>query len=246
VRYFLEFSYAGTNYHGWQSQPNAISVQGIMENVLTTILKSPTTLIAAGRTDTGVHARQMVAHFDFDAESHEKLVYQFNQFLPFDIVVHSLKQVKLNAHARFDAISRTYEYHISSQKTAFENDLHYQVNQNLDFDLMNTAAQILLDYQDFECFSKSKTDVKTFFCHISHAEWTNSEKGYTFTIKANRFLRNMVRSIVGTLIEIGLEKKKVEELHQIISNKKRSGAGYSVPALGLFLTKIEYPDNIYL
>lgn len=246
MRYFLEFSYAGTNYHGWQSQPNAISVQGIMENVLTTILKSPTTLIAAGRTDTGVHARQMVAHFDFDAESHEKLVYQFNQFLPFDIVVHSLKQVKLNAHARFDAISRTYEYHISSQKTAFENDLHYQVNQNLDFDLMNTAAQILLDYQDFECFSKSKTDVKTFFCHISHAEWTNSEKGYTFTIKANRFLRNMVRSIVGTLIEIGLEKKKVEELHQIISNKKRSGAGYSVPALGLFLTKIEYPDNIYL
>ena len=176
----------------------------------------------------------------------QKLVYQFNQFLPFDIVVHSLKQVKLNAHARFDAISRTYEYHISSQKTAFENDLHYQVNQNLDFDLMNTAAQILLDYQDFECFSESKTDVKTFFCHISHAEWTNSEKGYTFTIKANRFLRNMVRSIVGTLIEIGLEKKKVEELHQIISNKKRSGAGYSVPALGLFLTKIEYPDNIYL
>ena len=246
MRYFLEFSYAGTNYHGWQSQPNSISVQEIMENVLTTILKSSINLIAAGRTDTGVHARQMVAHFDFDTESHQKLVYQFNQFLPFDIVVHSLKQVKLNAHARFDAISRTYEYHISSQKTAFENDLHYQVNQNLDFDLMNTAAQILLDYQDFECFSKSKTDVKTFFCHISHAEWTNSEKGYTFTIKANRFLRNMVRSIVGTLIEIGLEKKKVEELHQIISNKKRSGAGYSVPALGLFLTKIEYPDNIYL
>ncbi len=248
MRYFLEFSYAGTNYHGWQIQPNAISIQEVMENALSTLLKSPTTLLAAGRTDTGVHARQMFAHFDsnFNVEFQQKLVYQLNQFLPSDIVIHSLRQVKLDAHARFDALLRTYEYHISIKKVAFENDLHYQVNQTLDFDLMNAAAQILLEYQDFESFSKSKTDVKTFLCDISYAKWTNSEKGYIFTITANRFLRNMVRSIVGTLIEIGLKKKKLEKFHQIISVKKRSAAGFSVPAKGLFLTKIKYPDNIYI
>jgi tRNA pseudouridine38-40 synthase len=248
VRYFLEFSYAGTNYHGWQIQPNAISVQEVMENALSILLKSKITLIAAGRTDTGVHARQMYAHFDssLNAESQNQIVYQLNQFLPSDIVIHSIRQVKSDTHARFDALSRTYEYHISKGKVAFENNMHYQINQNLDFKQMNEAAQILLEYDDFECFSKSKTDVKTFFCDITYAKWTNSKKGYTFTITANRFLRNMVRAIVGTLIEIGLNKKKVEELHQIISFKKRSAAGYSVPAQGLFLTKIEYPNSIYL
>jgi tRNA pseudouridine38-40 synthase len=210
VRYFLEFSYAGTNYHGWQSQPNAISVQEVMENALSILLKSKITLIAAGRTDTGVHARQMYAHFDssLNAESQNQIVYQLNQFLPSDIVIHSIRQVKSDTHARFDALSRTYEYHISKGKVAFENNLHYQINQNLDFKQMNDAAQILLEYDDFECFSKSKTDVKTFFCDITYAKWTNSKKGYTFTITANRFLRNMVRAIVGTLIEIGLNKKK--------------------------------------
>ena len=248
MRYFLKFSYAGTNYHGWQSQPNAISVQEVMENALSILLKSETTLIAAGRTDTGVHARQMFAHFDsnLNTELQKQIIYQLNQFLPSDIVVHSVRQVKSDTHARFDALSRTYEYNISKGKIAFENNLHYQINQNLDFKLMNVAAQILLKYNDFECFSKSKTDVKTFFCDITYAKWTNSEKGYTFKITSNRFLRNMVRAIVGTLIEIGLKKKKVEELHQIISIKKRSAAGYSVPAQGLFLTKIEYPKNIYL
>ena len=248
MRFLLEFSYAGTNYHGWQSQPNAISVQGVMENALSTILKSPTSLVAAGRTDTGVHARQMFAHFDstIKLELQDKLVYLLNQFLPSDIVIQSLKKVKSNTHARFDALSRTYEYHINIRKSAFQNDLHYQFNQKLDFNLMNTAAQILLEYEDFQCFSKSKTDVKTFLCDINYANWTNSEKGYIFTITANRFLRNMVRAIVGTLIEIGLKKKKVEELHQIILNKKRSDAGFSVPAKGLFLTKIQYPEDIYL
>ena len=191
MRYFLEFSYAGTNYHGWQSQPNAISVQEVMENALSILLKSKITLIAAGRTDTGVHARQMYAHFDssLNAESQNQIVYQLNQFLPSDIVIHSIRQVKSDTHARFDALSRTYEYHISNGKVAFENNLHYQINQNLDFKQMNDAAQILLEYEDFECFSKSKTDVKTFFCDITYAKWTNSKKGYTFTITANRFLR---------------------------------------------------------
>lgn len=249
MRFFLEFSYAGTHYHGWQRQPNALSVQEVMEEALSTLLKKETPLIAAGRTDTGVHARQMFAHFDSNGkagEEEQSLVYQLNQFLPNDLVIHSLRAVKTDAHARFDAISRTYEYHISKGKTAFENDLHYQINKPLDFELMNAAAQILLEYKDFECFSKSKTDVKTFFCNISYAQWTNSEKGYTFTITANRFLRNMVRAIVGTLMEIGLKKKTLEDLHQIIASKKRSEAGYSVPARGLFLTKIEYPNKIFL
>ena len=248
MRFFLEFSYAGTHYHGWQRQPNALSVQEVMEEALSTLLKKETPLVAAGRTDTGVHARQMFAHFDCNGKAGEEqsLVYQLNQFLPNDLVIHSLRAVKTDAHARFDAISRTYEYHISKEKTAFENDLHYQINKPLDFELMNAAAQILLEYKDFECFSKSKTDVKTFFCNISYAQWTNSEKGYTFTITANRFLRNMVRAIVGTLMEIGLKKKTLEDLHQIIASKKRSEAGYSVPARGLFLTKIEYPNKIFL
>ena len=248
TRYQLFIEYVGTNFRGWQIQKKGPTIQGLIQEKLTKLLKEKIILNGSGRTDTGVHARQMYAHFDsiLNAESQNQIVYQLNQFLPSDIVIHSIKQVKSDTHARFDALSRTYEYHISKGKVAFENNLHYQINQNLDFKQMNDAAQILLEYDDFECFSKSKTDVKTFFCDITYAKWTNSKKGYTFTITANRFLRNMVRAIVGTLIEIGLNKKKVEELHQIISFKKRSAAGYSVPAQGLFLTKIEYPNSIYL
>ena len=248
MRFFLEFSYTGTHYHGWQRQPNALSVQEVMENALGTLLKTPTPLVAAGRTDTGVHARQMIAHFDGDlaGAANQHFVYQLNQFLPQDIAIQSLQEVQPDAHARFDALSRTYEYHITKEKTPFGNELQYLVKQPLDLEAMNEGAALLLEYEDFECFSKSHTDVKTFLCKISHATWTNSEKGYTFTITANRFLRNMVRAIVGTLVEIGLKKKKVEDLHQIIKNKNRSEAGYSVPAQGLFLTRIEYPKNIYL
>jgi len=175
-----------------------------------------------------------------------KLVHQLNQFLPHDIVIHSLKTVTQTAHARFDALTRTYEYHISNRKSPFENELHYELRQKLDIEAMNKAAKVLMEYEDFECFSKSKTDVKTYLCQITHAQWTVSEKGYTFTITANRFLRNMVRAIVGTLIEIGLKKKTVEDLHQIIQSKNRSSAGYSVPAQGLFLTKITYPKELFI
>ncbi|MDA9893394.1 tRNA pseudouridine(38-40) synthase TruA [Flavobacteriaceae bacterium] len=247
MRYFLEFSYAGTNYHGWQRQPNAVSVQEVLEHALGTLLKVTTPLLAAGRTDTGVHARQMFAHFDgeLSQETFQHLVYQLNQFLPQDIVIHSLRQVKEEVHARFDALSRSYEYHFALGKTPFGNSMHYRINQPLDVDLMNQAADILLTYEDFECFSKSKTDVKTFLCDISYARWSKTKKGYIFTITANRFLRNMVRAIVGTLIEIGLKKKTIEDLHEIIKSKNRSKAGYSVPAQGLFLTRIEYPASIY-
>jgi tRNA pseudouridine38-40 synthase len=172
VRYFLEFSYAGTNYHGWQRQPNAVSVQEVLEHALSTLLKETISLLASGRTDTGVHARQMFAHFDgkLSLETFQQLVYQLNQFLPQDIVVHSLREVKAEAHARFDALSRSYEYHIALGKTPFGNSMHYRINQDLDLEAMNEAAAILLEYEDFECFSKSRTDVKTFLCDISYAQ----------------------------------------------------------------------------
>jgi len=248
VRYFIHFSYAGTNYHGWQRQPNALSVQQVMEEALTTLFKQLCVVVAAGRTDTGVHARQMVAHFDLDQplKDTQQWVYRLNQFLPTDIAVESIQAVKADAHARFDALSRTYEYHIKTIKSPFENELHYCFYQSLHLEQMQLASQLLLEYEDFECFSKSNTDVKTYLCKISQAQWEKTKKGYIFTITANRFLRNMVRAIVGTLIEIGLEKKTVEDLHNIIRSKNRSLAGYSVPAQGLFLTQIEYPKNLFV
>lgn len=247
-RYFLEFSYAGSAYHGWQRQPNAISVQEVMEDAFHTLLKQMTPLTAAGRTDTGVHAKQMFAHFNSTISKNEteQLIFRLNQFLPKDIAVHSIREVHAEAHARFDALNRTYEYHLSDVKSPFKLGLSYSLYQPLDIEAMNTAASLLLEYKDFECFSKSNTDVKTFLCDITEAVWKKNYDGLVFTISANRFLRNMVRAIVGTLIEIGLGKKNSTQLHQIIQSKNRSLAGYSVPAEGLFLTQIDYPNSIYL
>ena len=245
-RFFLEFSYAGTAYHGWQRQPNALSVQEVMEEALALLLKQQTPLTAAGRTDTGVHAKQMFAHFDTDTTDLEQLIFRLNQFLPNDIAVIRIREVKPRAHARFDALSRTYEYHLNNFKSPFVQGMSYGLYQPLDVEQMNKAASILLEYEDFECFSKAHTDVKTFLCTISKAVWGKSETGLVFTITANRFLRNMVRAIVGTLIEIGLGKKNIQEMHTVIESKNRSLAGYSVPAEGLFLTHIEYPNSIYL
>lgn len=245
-RFFLEFSYAGTVYHGWQRQPNTLSVQEVMEEALALLLKQQTPLTAAGRTDTGVHAKQMFAHFDADTTDLEQLIFRLNQFLPNDIAVIRIREVKPRAHARFDALSRTYEYHLNNFKSPFVQGMSYGLYQPLDVEQMNKAASILLEYEDFECFSKAHTDVKTFLCTISKAVWEKSETGLVFTITANRFLRNMVRAIVGTLIEIGLGKKNIQEMHTVIESKNRSLAGYSVPAEGLFLTHIEYPNSIYL
>ena len=245
-RFFLEFSYAGTAYHGWQRQPNALSVQEVMEEALALLLKQQTPLTAAGRTDTGVHAKQMFAHFDTDTTDLEQLIFRLNQFLPNDISVIRIREVKPRAHARFDALSRTYEYHLNNFKSPFVQGMSYGLYQPLHVEQMNKAASILLEYEDFECFSKAHTDVKTFLCTISKAVWGKSETGLVFTITANRFLRNMVRAIVGTLIEIGLDKKNIQEMHTVIESKNRSLAGYSVPAEGLFLTHIEYPNSIYL
>ena len=247
MRFFLELSYSGTNYHGWQRQPEAISIQEVIENALKTMLRTSVSIVGAGRTDTGVHARQMFAHFDADINEEKilNLVYQLNQFLPYDIAVKSLMSVKSHAHARFDAISRTYEYHIATKKSPFENDLHYFFTQFLDLELMNEASNIILNQQDFKCFSKSNSDVKTYICKISKAYWKISNQGYIFTISSDRFLRNMVRAIVGTLLEIGLKKNTMENLYDIFKSRDRSSAGYSVPAKGLFLTEILYPKSIF-
>ncbi len=243
MRYFIELSYNGGAYHGWQIQPNDISVQEVIEKALSTILKDTVSIMGAGRTDTGVHASQMFAHFDtefvFDALD---LTYKLNSFLPKDIVVHRIFKVKEDAHARFDALSRTYLYRIALKKNAFTSDSAYYVKQDLDVDKMNEASKILLEYKDFQCFSKSNTDVKTYYCNIMVAEWSVEDGEIQFVVKADRFLRNMVRAIVGTMINIGLHKIGVDDLHAIIKSKDRSNAGFSVPAHALYLTKIEYEN----
>ncbi len=248
MRYFIEFSYNGADFHGWQRQNNALSIQQVVEESLTLIQGEVITVIGAGRTDTGVHANFMTAHFDVKKLSKKRVefIFKLNQLLPKTILIKNLIKVKKDAHARFDATSRTYLYYISQVKDPFNHPLHYYYKEKLDWNLMNQASKIIQNHNDFECFSKSNTDVKTFLCDISYAKWNTNQKGHTFTITSNRFLRNMVRAIVGTLIEIGSKKKTIEDLHQIIASKNRSEAGYSVPAHGLFLTNIEYPTSIYI
>ena len=246
MRYFLELSYNGKAYHGWQNQPNAISVQEVVEKGLSTLLRETIAIVGAGRTDAGVHAKQMFAHFDTKQEIEENFKFKLNSFLPRDIVIHEIFKVTKEAHARFDALSRTYLYRVCLKKDAFNYDYAYNCKAELDLDKMNKASKILFDYIDFECFSKTNTDVNTFNCKIMQAEWTRHEDELHFVIKADRFLRNMVRAIVGTMIIIGGEKIEVEELHTIIKSKNRSEAGFSVPAHALYLTKIEYPKEIKL
>ena len=242
MRYFLEFAYKGTNYHGWQSQPNAISVQETLTKALTTILKKDIDLMAAGRTDSGVHAKQMFAHFDLEEQIDIPFyTHKLNSFLPKDIAVLNIHLVHDEAHARFDATKRTYEYHIHTKKDAFESDDSWYYQNDLDIEKMNNACKILFNHIDFECFSKVHTDVNTFNCKIYEANWKKENSRLVFTISADRFLRNMVRAIVGTMVNIGLEKIIVEDLTEIIESKDRSKAGFSVPAHGLYLTKVEYP-----
>ena len=241
MRFFIELSYNGKAYHGWQNQPNAISVQEVLENALSTILKTNISTMGAGRTDAGVHASQMFAHFDFNEKIETAdLVYKLNSYLPKDIAVASIFEVKPNAHARFNALSRMYHYKISTLKNVFDYNFAYQVHLSLNVEAMNAACNILFEYKDFQCFSKSKTDVKTYNCDIKEAFWTKTSNGLIFTIKADRFLRNMVRAIVGTLVDVGLGKISIEDFRGIIESKNRGKAGLSVPAKGLFLTKIKY------
>lgn len=244
MRYFIELSYNGKSYHGWQIQPNAISVQEVLEHALSKLLNNNTSLMGAGRTDSGVHASQMFAHFDTVSLVDDNLVFKLNSFLPSDIAIHDIFQVNDNAHARFDALSRTYVYKISQQKNVFSSEFAYALYRDLDVDAMNEACHVLSEYNNFQCFSKVHTDVKTYHCNIMFARWELQGDQLHFTIKADRFLRNMVRAIVGTMVNIGLGKLQVMDLHDIIKSKDRGEAGFSVPAHGLYLTKIEYPNTI--
>jgi tRNA pseudouridine38-40 synthase len=247
LRYFVELAFDGTHYHGWQRQPNALSVQQVLEESISTLLGDEVNIVGAGRTDAGVHARQMIAHFDHRGEiDQHQLMFRWNSFLPRDIAINSVKPVKPEAHARFDANSRSYLYRIHLQKDPFLEQRSYYLHHSLDLDLMNEASEVLLQYSDFECFSKSKTDVKTFLCDISWAKWTREDHVLEFHITADRFLRNMVRAIVGTMIHIGSAKIDLKDLHRIIESKDRSQAGYSVPAHGLYLNRVTYPESLFL
>ncbi|MDQ1771190.1 tRNA pseudouridine(38-40) synthase TruA [Labilibaculum sp. A4] len=246
-RYFIRLSYKGTNYHGWQIQPNASSVQEELNKALSTILNQPINVVGCGRTDTGVHASDFMAHFEVDENCRfdcGKLTFKLNRFLPHDIAIREVFRVKADAHTRFDAISRTYHYKITKHKNPFRMESHWKNQHELNVSKMNEAAKILFEYIDFTSFSKLHTDVKTNNCRISKAEWTETDDELVFTIKADRFLRNMVRAIVGTLIEVGRGKMDLAGFREVIESKNRSNAGSSVPGHGLFLAKIEYPDGL--
>lgn len=247
-RYFIYFSYKGTAYHGWQIQPNGISVQEVLTQALSTILRTELEIVGAGRTDTGVHAKLMVAHFDLENDllSEFDLEAKLNSFLPNDIAVFKIVEVQPNAHARFDAISRRYEYHVVMGKNVFRNELAARDCGQLDFEVMNTAANTLKEYRDFTSFSKLHTDAKTNNCVITHAEWAQQGDEWVFTIQADRFLRNMVRAIVGTLFEVGRHKMTVDEFRTVIEARNRCKAGASVPAHGLYLVDIQYPNDIFI
>jgi tRNA pseudouridine38-40 synthase len=272
VRYFLEISYKGTAYHGWQIQPNAVTVQEVLDKALSTLLREKIETVGCGRTDTGVHGKQFFVHFDSSFElsalsselsdmepngtnlkpptlnlspytfsQTSKLINSLNSLLPRDISVKRILEVEPEAHARFDAVLRSYEYYIHFQKDPFKQDFSWLLRDELDVELMNEAAEFLKEYRDFSCFSKSNTQVFTNNCKIEEAYWERTSSGLIFHISADRFLRNMVRAIVGTLIPVGRGEMKPEAVRNIIESKNRSNAGTSVPACGLYLTKVLYP-----
>jgi len=247
-RYFIELAYNGKNYHGWQVQPNAISVQEVLNDCIGKILGEEINVVGCGRTDTGVHSSYFVAHLDSQKENIDahQFCYKLNKFLPKDIVIYSLQKVDMEAHSRFSATYRTYEYHLIEQKSPFLQELAFQSHVPLDFDLMNKAANVLFNYVDFTSFSKLHTDVKTNNCKITQAKWEFKENKWIFTIKADRFLRNMVRAIVGTLLEVGKGKMTIDQFQNIIEAKDRGYAGTSAPAHALFLVDVGYPDDAFV
>ncbi len=247
-RYFLYLSYNGANYCGWQIQPNAATVQEVIEKALATLLRAETSIVGAGRTDSGVHARTMIAHFDCaEPIDCERIVGKLNSILPRDIAIQKVLPVQPDAHARFDATARRYRYYITTRKDPFTYPFKYRMPNPLDVDKMNACANILFEYIDFTSFSKLHTAVKTNNCRIMEALWTKEgDSDYVFTIKADRFLRNMVRAIVGTLIEVGRGKLDEQGFRRIIEAKNRNVAGTSVPGNALFLEDVEYPSTLFL
>lgn len=243
MRYFITLSYDGTRFHGWQVQPNGTSVQGELQRALSLILRQDIQVTGAGRTDTGVHARMMVAHFDTDAPLADcrQLAYKLNRLLPCDIAIERIEPVGDDMHARFSATSRTYYYYLHTTKDPFLRHYSCELHYPLDFRLMNEAAQMLLTYDDFGAFCKSHADVKTTLCHVTKAEWKQtSPTAWRFEITANRFLRNMVRAVVGTLIDVGRGRLTLSDFRKVIEGKKRTEAGESMPGHALFLVDIKY------
>lgn len=243
-RYFIELSFDGSAYHGWQIQPHSPSVQEVLQRALSTLLGAEVVVTGAGRTDTGVHARTMVAHFDWQEPlDAPQMMYRLNRILPRDIAVKSVREVAESLHARFSAVSRTYHYYVHQQKNPFLRHYSWEVHYDLDFDLMNRAAEYLLTVEDFGAFCKAGSDAKTTLCHVTEARWVKTDDKWCFVITANRFLRNMVRAVVGTLIEVGRHRMTLEEFKQVIACGSRSAAGESVPAHGLFLWDVAYNEE---
>lgn len=245
MRYFVQLQYNGANYHGWQKQPDAITVQEKLDQGLSKLLNQPIESVGSGRTDKGVHAKAQIAHFDTNKLIPENFAFRLNAVLPFDIVIDKVVQVQDEAHARFDAESRAYQYYLSYKNDPFLHGLFYKYTKQLDFDLMNEACKVLFKHKDFESFSKVHTDVKTFNCDIFEAYWKKENQQYVFYIKANRFLRNMVRAIVGTLLEVGTRNISIQDFEHVILAKDRCKAGTSVPAEGLFLSEVNYPSSLF-
>ncbi|MEP1096638.1 MAG: tRNA pseudouridine(38-40) synthase TruA [Cyclobacteriaceae bacterium] len=246
MRYFIDISYEGTAYHGWQIQTTGNTVQEEIEKALSTILKEEVAIMGSGRTDTGVHATQQIAHFDTITELvPNDLVYKLNSFLPKDIAIRSIKAVENNTHARFDAVKRTYHYHIHRHKNPFKRGVSYYFKHDIDRNAILEGCEIIRNWENFECFSKVHTEVNNFNCQIFKIDWLQNEDDDLFVVTANRFLRGMVRAMVGTLLDLGTRKTNIENFKGVLESNDRSRAGRAVPPQGLFLERIEYPANIY-
>lgn len=247
MRFFMDISYRGSDFHGWQSQKNASTVQETIEQGLRKVLQTKVPIMGSGRTDTGVHAKQQIAHFDLDTPNDiAKLQYQLNAVLPKSVSIQSIVPVQEEAHARFDAERRKYDYYIHNCKDPFKEGLSYYFHQSLDLDAIAQACEVIRNTTDFESFSRVQTEVNHFNCDIYHCQWSTTESGYQFTIEANRFLRGMVRALVGTLIDVGLTKLSVAEFALIVERRNRRAAGAAAPAQGLYLSSVSYPTSIYI
>lgn len=243
----MDISYKGTHFNGWQTQPNGVTVQEEIEKALSLILKQETPILGSGRTDAGVHANQQIAHFDCDEPfDPNDMAYKLNSFLTKDIAINGIRKVKEDSNARFDAESRLYHYHLHQAKNPFKKEFSYYFQPTLDVTLIKEACKIIGDWQNFECFSRVHTEVNNFNCEIFEIDWIIDDTNHLFRVRANRFLRGMVRAIVGTLIDIGMKKKTLEELKLILESNDRSMAGRAVPAEGLYLQEVIYPKDIYL
>ncbi len=247
MRFFFEISYNGTNYHGWQNQDNAMGVQEVVENALSKLLREKISILGSGRTDTGVHCLQQFFHADIKKEiDRDQLLQRLNAFLPKDIVIKNILKVKPEAHARYDARHRGYEYRITRVKNPFLTQHAYYFFRDLDVPTMNRAASLIQGVHDFQCFSKVKTDVNHFICEIKQSQWNQTGELLVYRIAANRFLRGMVRAIVGTLLDVGTGKISVKEFQEIIHSRDRKKAGMNVPPEGLYLIKVKYPKKIFV